>query len=340
MSFLLSTGCASSTPKADLAYFPDGPAAARVVHLKSFDRLSELAPAKPTLAEVLRGVTLSASVGTPAGIDFRDGHLYICDTDLRVVHDWNLATGRARRVGSGGPAHLMTPVDVVVDDNGDLFVADTGLNAVLRISAAATSAQSLKLENADTFRPSSVALRGATLCVSNIAAHTVEMFDAATGEHQAEIGGPGGDLGQLYFPMGVAVDGQDLLVSEMIASRVQVFDAAGKSVRSFGQPGDRYGDMGKPRHLAVGPDHTAIVADADFGRVHLFNAQGQLLLLVGGPSGTPGGTPMPVGVAVARDLPPNITRLVPEGFQADYFFFVTNSVGSPRINLFAVGRAR
>ncbi len=338
--FLLLSGCASSGPKADLAYYPDGPGTARVVHLKSFNRLSDLVAAKPTLAEFLRGDTISAWVGTPAGIDYRDGHLYICDTELGVVHDWNLATGRATRVGSVGEVHLETPVDVAVGAQGDLFVADTGLNAALRINAAGTTAQAMKLEDPEAFRPSSVAVRGSTLYVANIAAHTVELFDAASGAHLGKVGSPGGDPGQLYFPMGVAVDGQELLVSEMIAARVQVFDDGGNSLRTFGQPGDRYGDMGKPRHLAVGPDHTAIVADADFARVHLFNAQGQLLLLVGGASGEIGATPMPVGVTVARELPPNITGLVPDGFEADYFFFVSNSVGSRRINLFAVGRTR
>ena len=53
-----------------------------------------------------------------------------------------------------------------------------------------------------------------------------------------------------------------------------------------------------------------------------------------------GGTPMPVGVAVAPTLPDALTSLVPEHFDAEYYLFVTNSVGSKRIALFAVGAAR
>jgi len=63
-------------------------------------------------------------------------------------------------------------------------------------------------------------------------------------------------------------------------------------------------------------------------------------MLLGGPGPAPGATPMPLGVAVAADVPESIRALVPGDFDAKYFLFVTNSLGSDRIGLYALGLSR
>ena len=45
-------------------------------------------------------------------------------------------------------------------------------------------------------------------------------------------------------------------------------------------------------------------------------------------------------MTVAPTVPERLARLVPADFNARYFFFVANSVGSRRISLFAVGERR
>jgi DNA-binding beta-propeller fold protein YncE len=135
-------------------------------------------------------------------------------------------------------------------------------------------------------------------------------------------------------------DGGNVLVSDSMNGRVQVFNASRTPVRSIGGLGDRYGDMGRPRHVAVGPDDVVFVADAAFARVHVFNMEGQLLMLLGGEEDAPGATPMPVGVAVAPSLPDELAALVPADFDAAYYLFTTNSIGRKRISLYAVGLSR
>jgi hypothetical protein len=61
---------------------------------------------------------------------------------------------------------------------------------------------------------------------------------------------------------------------------------------------------------------------------------------LGEPQDQPGGTPLPVGVAIAPTLPDRLASLVPADFNARYFLFVSNSVGSRRISLFAIGERR
>ncbi len=327
-------------PEAQWVYFPPSPSPPRVVHLKSFNGLYELVPRPPKRWDFLRARTSGPSVGVPAGIDYRRDHLYICDTEFGTVHDWNLATGQASYLGSPATP-LSEPVDVAIASDGTAYVADTGRGDVVVFDPASAVLRSLTLPGHESWRPVAVAIHRERLFVTDITSHRVHVFSTITGQHRGAFGTPGSAPGKLYFPTGVATNATgDIHVAEMMNARVQTFDAAYNPIARFGQPGDRYGDMGKPKHLDVAPDGTIILADAEFAHVHLFNQRGELLLLVGGPNDEPGGTPMPLGVAVADALPDAIASLVPDGFEADYFFFVTNTVGSKQMSLFAVGAMR
>ena len=341
MLLALVVGCATPGPQAEPVYFPARPGNPRVVHLKSFNSLSDLVPSRRSFMDWIRGGPVSPHVGIPAGIAFRAGHLYICDIEINVLHDWDLTSGQAERLGHSGELALAKPVAVAVDEVGTIYVADTGRGEVVAFDSTGRSTHRIRPPDRESYRPVAVAVHGSRLYVADIAGHTIDVFSTEEGRFLEAWGGPGNKPGELYYPMGVATNGSGhVLVSDMMNARIQVFDAKHNPLLSFGQPGDRYGDLGKPKHLAVGPDGTILIADAEFARVHLFNARGQLLLLVGSVDDEPGGTPMPLGVAVARSLPDAVASFVPEDFRADYFFFVSNVVGRKRLSLYAVGSAR
>jgi DNA-binding beta-propeller fold protein YncE len=336
---LLAIGCAVSRPAPDIAYFPAPPAEPHVVHLKSFDRLHDLVAHRPTWAEILRGEPISPHVDTPAGIAFSNGHLYICDSVAGAVQDWDLSTGRAAWIGTGATERLITPVAVAVADSGNVFVADTGRSDVVQFAANGAFLRSMKKPESGTYKPASVAVHGDRLYAADMAAQAVDVYSTADGRHLQTIGGPGSDPGRFAYPSGVTTNSAGaLLVSELLGARVQVLSPDGEVTTSFGQPGDRYGEMGRPKHLAVGPDGVIFVADAGFGRLHLFNAQGQLLMLLGDRTGgNEVNGAIPFGVAVAPSLPHAIASWVPDDFRASYFLFVSHSLGPERLSLYAVG---
>ena len=335
------TGCASAPLRPDPVYFPPSPATPHAVHLKSFNSLANLVPPKASWTDIFCGGAVSPYVSVPAGIAFAGDSLYVCDTGSNTVHRWNLATGQAKRLGAHGDIWLSTPVDVAVDQAGTAYVADTGRGEVVAFDANGECTRQFKPDGRKSYRPVAVAVQGSRLYVADVASHQIDVFSATDGQQVGAFGRVGSDPGTFYYPVGLANDATgNILVSDMMNARVQVFDADHQQVGSFGQPGDRYGDLGKPKRLAVGPDGTIFVADAGFARVHLFNSQGQLLMLLGADGDSPGGTPMPAGVAVAATLPDRLASIVPEGFDARYFLFVTNTVGPKRISLFAVGTGR
>lgn len=335
----LATGCASPQWMAEPVYFPPPPSSPHAVHLKSFNSLDAMVPLRPTFGDLLRGGPIRPFVETPAGIAYQNGHLYLCDTGLRTVHEWDLATGEAKRFGTGGTHGLVTPVAVAVDQRGIVYVADTGRGEVVSFDASGTAGPVFKAPDSDDYRPVAVAVSGEELLVADVTGARIDLFSTMDGHLTRSIGASGAN--QQFFPMGLAVDAPGrTYVTDMMGGRVLVFGSDQMPAQAIGQRGDRYGDMGQPRHLAVGPDGVLFVADAEFAHVHLFSGEGQLLMLLGGPQDQPGGTPLPVGLAIATTLPDRLSALVPADFNAHYFLFVSNSVGSRRISLFAIGAPR
>ncbi len=333
---LAAGGCGPGRITADPVYFPAGGSEAHIVHIKSFNRLGELVRRRVGFLASIRGGVTGPSVGTPAGVAYRDGHLYVCDTEAGAIHDWDLATGQGRWLGVQGDVLLSRPVAVAVDGVGTVYVADRGRGEIVAFDSGGR-VRRMKPGRGGEYKPAALATGGGRLYSADLGEHRIDVFDTADGRHLGSFGGVGSETGKMYYPMGVAIGGGGrVYVSDMMNGRVQAFGASWEAVLSMGKPGDRCGNMGKPRHLAVGPDGVVFVADMEFARVHVFNDRGQLLMLFGGDEDRSGGTLMPVGVAVAAAVPEAVASLVPEGFGARYFVFVTNTIGEKRISLYGV----
>ena len=335
------SGCSTPAPCGDWVYYPLPPSPPRAVHLKSFNALEAIAPRSSRGWEALSGAKRSGGfVKSPLGIAYGGGHLYICDTALHCVHDWDLATGASRRITGKGDSILQTPTAVAVQSDGRTFVSDTGRGEVVEFAPDGSVVRLLKPRS--SFRPVAlVCCRGPgglcqdhELLVVDAAAGQVDVFSTTDGSvlRSLNLSFAGGGL-----PMGVAASDGRTYVSDMLGGRILVCDELGQLFSQFSQRGDRYGDLGQPRGIAIDSDGVLYVADPEFGHVHLFNELGQLLMLLGGPESLSAATAFPVSVAVAADVPENIRRLVPPGFSARTFLFVSNSVGEKRINLFAIG---
>ncbi len=338
LGLCVGAGCSSRRPTAEWVYFPPAPAQPRVVHLASFNALYELVSPPSTWRTAFRGRGVSPYVARPACVAYHRGHLYIGDAGLGVVHDWDLASGRARRIGQRGEVRLSKPVGVAVGDDYTVYVADTGRGEVVAFDVTSGRPRRMRPAGADSYRPVAAAVAGARLYVACADEHRVDVFSLPSGEHLSHFGESGRSPGQFSYPMGITADAKkNLLVADMMNGRVQVFTDRFVMQRTIGQAGNRYGSFGKPRGVAVGPDGVLFVADAEFAHVHLFDESGRLLMLFGGAVDGPGGTPLPVGVAIAESLPDTLASRVPEGFRAAYFLFVVNSVGAKRISLFAIG---
>jgi hypothetical protein len=336
-SLMGAAGCSAPQPKPQPVYFPAPPSQPRVVHLKSFNSVDELVKPRGGWLDAFLGGYHGVGVGTPGGLAYWRDHLFICDTTVNAVHRWNLATGQSRTIGADGS--LRKPVAVAVDDAGTTYVADSARGEVVVFDADRRLLRTIRAPGVEAYRPVAVAVSADALFVADLEHHRIDKFNLA-GEYVASFGGPGTEKGKLYYPCGVGVDPKGyVVVSDTFNARLHYFELGSlHGIGAYGSAGDRIGDFGKPRQLAVAPDGAAFIADAEFARIQVWNSLHGCLMLFGGSDDAPGHTPLPVGVAIAESVPDSIETFVPPDFAPEYYVFVSNTVGTHRLSVFAVGR--
>lgn len=220
------------------------------------------APATPTTkSDITRGTIttyaggdINTSLSSPAGLAMDGaGNLYIADSGNEVIRriDTNgVMTTVAGQVGNANPypgdgvlataATLSAPWSVAIDPDGNLYIADTGNNAVRRVDALTgiitTVVSNLNAPRSLAFDPAGV------LYVANSADNTV-LRVSATGTTTTYVGIPtpnggsfAGDGGaasaaHLNGPAALAFDPQgNLYIADSANNRVRRVDAASRVI--------------------------------------------------------------------------------------------------------------
>jgi len=184
--------------------------------------------------------TITREIGTtmyrPSGIDAFGSTLAVADTgNHRIV----LATNDSvTTIGGRGDdeGQLRRPADVAFDDNGRLYVADTGNQRIQRF---------------------------------------ISSDEGAGWTADLAFGGWGAFPGLFAEPTAIDVEGDRLYVADAINHRVQVFDLDGNFLDLWGMhalvPREGEGRIHYPNGIAVGHDvRRAVVAEAFERRVQFF----------------------------------------------------------------------
>ncbi len=337
-------GCAS-VPLGDLdktqraTLYPAPPAQPRIAFLTGFDSADLALPPNNRLRQFLfgRGEVESLPIVKPYGLAAGLETLLICDTQQSVVHVMNFATGRSTVLGAGGREPLVKPVSVALDETGHRYVADAGRQQIVVFSPDDQPIRSLGGSVGHPFKPVAVACDRDTLLVANGAMRRIERIDAMTGELLGVLPLADGDA-QTYWPTGIDLDDQGFVLAvDQFNGRVLRLSGDGKLHWSVGSAGSGGGQFARPRHVAAGPDGISYITDAGFQRVHMYDADGRLLMRFGGGGEAPGSLSLPAGIAVDSSLLPYFRRYLPDGFDAEYLIFVSDQFGDHRINVYAKG---
>jgi len=118
-------------------------------------------------------------------------------------------------------------------------------------------------------------------------------------------GSKGSEPGQFNEPWGIAISPTgEVWVADTWNHRIQVFDSQGHLLRFWGQPGAVSSPNGNgkllygPREIAFDPQGHACITDTGNKRVLCYDAEGQVILAVGGEGDGPGQFREPVGLAI------------------------------------------
>jgi tripartite motif-containing protein 71 len=198
-----------------------------------------------------------------------DGTFYVADPGNHRIQKFGPDRTFLTAWGSEGkePGQLITPIDLVVDEQGRVYVLDS-------------------YRNRSPAEPGTGA---------------VQVFDA-DGQFLAEWGEPGSEPRQLKGPFGIglAPDGT-VLVAELDNNRVQRFTREGEFLDGWGGQGSDDGEFVWAMDAAVDAEGRVFVADYSNHRVQVFNRDGQFLAAWGAFGTDAGQFTSALGVAMGSD---------------------------------------
>lgn len=203
-------------------------------------RLGTLGPLEPGTGD--------GEIGEPAGIALDDAkNIYLLDEDGCRVVKLDGAGRYLRSFGARGlgPSCLRDPRDLEVTRDGEMLLADTRNNRVLRWTRDGTPSLVLGPEVDE--------------------------------DEDTEIAS-GSAPGQFDAPAGVTADARGrIYVADTNNHRIQVFDADGAFLRAFGREGEGVGEIKFPTDVRVDGRGAIFVFDLDGRRLQKYSPAGDLV---------------------------------------------------------------
>ena len=220
------------------------------------------------------------NVDGPSGLTIdRLGRLLVADTHFYRVLVYSADGALLFQIGDGvqgtTPGRFGYPTDVVIDKDGNFYVAEYGEND--RIQVFDPSGKWLRewgghgFELGQFMRPRALVMDDQErLYVADSCNHRIQVFDKF-GKILNVWGERGSKPGQMAYPYDIAIgpDGA-LYVCEYGNNRVQKFSKEGQSLATWGGPGRESGQLNNPWALAVDREGEVSVIDSNNHRVQRF----------------------------------------------------------------------
>ncbi|MFD2512359.1 IPT/TIG domain-containing protein [Pontibacter locisalis] len=178
------------------------------------------------------------------------------------------------------------PKGIVVDQVGNIFVADTKNHRILKYDQQGIiilSFGSFGLEPGQLNTPTQLAVdNDGNLYVADTENHRIQVFDQQ-GAFIREIGASV-DPAMQFYPSDVSVDSYgNVYVADIAHHKILVYSSAGKLIKSFGSKGTGNGQFTTPSFsIAVDASGFIYVSDnSNRSRIQKFNAAGDYILSFG-----------------------------------------------------------
>ena len=251
-----------------------------------------------TPVHVIKGLNYPMSIAIS-----RDSDIIVCDW-----HKITMYTLRGEKIcqfGSEGKekGQFSYPQGVALDDDGCIFVSDSGNNRIQKFTFDGQYIISVcgkKLINLFD-SPRGLKVNNNKLYVCDSINNRIHVFDREL-NYLTHIGGSmGSGPGQFNGPHDIAWDSSSMLyVADRGNGRIQVFNEDGKYVREFGQEGRGHGEFYRPYYIDVACD-SVHVSEAGNHRVSVFDTSGRFVCTIGRGGRGHGELLRPYGIAVSED---------------------------------------
>ena len=240
----------------------------------------------------------------PFAVAFDDvGRILVTDSGLAALLRFDRQGKIMDVFGTTGPVTLKKPLGLGTGPDGTIYVADVGLQRVVafdpegKFKAVYGHAQELVNPTDAAVSPD-----GSKLFVADSKAHQIVVFDLESAQKLSSFGGRGEGEGEFNFPTALTFDPEgNLLVVDQLNSRMQLMTAEGEFLDQIGSLGVGFGDLVRPKDVAVDEIGLIYLTDGAFNNVQLFDSDLALLTFVGEGGRQPGQFRIASGVAVRGD---------------------------------------
>ena len=180
-----------------------------------------------------------------------------------------------------GDGQFEWPVQLITDEEGDLFVSDEAVHRITRFHADGEFVSKFGDEGEEPGQlkgPAGIAFDPeGNLVVVDSQNHRVQRF-TSDGEYLDGFGSQGSEPGQFELPMGLHVDELgNVYVADWGNQRVQKLSPSGEPLMVIGQKGSGDGEFNRPTGVAVDGHGDIYVCDWGNNRVQLFNQEGRYI---------------------------------------------------------------
>ena len=256
-----------------------------------------------------------------------DGNIYFSDTANHRVRRIDRETGLIRTVagsgaagslgegGQGTDARLNSPEGLAFDSNGDLYIADTANNRVLKLDIVSGVISRIAGDGHDSFKGENINAREASLnrpkalaideddnlYLADSRNNRIRVIDLDTnqistlaGNNQTGFGGDGGAArgARLANPEGVAVDPNgNIIIADTGNRRIRRVEAGNGTISTIAGNGSVIyaGDggpateasMSAPRRVAAEPNGNVFISDALDHRIRAIKSDGTMTTVAG-----------------------------------------------------------
>jgi DNA-binding beta-propeller fold protein YncE len=198
------------------------------------------------------------------------GNIWTTDNGNHVVRKFSAAGELLQTIGEvdvpgGGRQHFRSPDDVVFNQKGELFVADSGNGRIVHLNGDGTyiSEWGTKGEAPGQFK-----------MAHGLAIDSEErIYVADRGNNRVQVFTPDGTLKAVWSgfgnPFGLLVVGPELLVSDGDAHKIFHLDRAGRVAASWGGPAV----LELPHFMAIDREGNLLLAEVNGKRVQIFSKE-------------------------------------------------------------------
>ena len=214
--------------------------------------------------------------------------VYVFDKPAGELKVWDFAVGLRR---------FVAPIGIALGEGGSVWVADAELKLLAHIGPDGTPLAPIGAGILQ--RPTGLARDPATglLYVSDTYAHDIKVF-TPDGKLERIIGERGENPGEFNYPTHLTLARGKLYVADTMNSRIQVIPLTGGEPQVVGKRGLFYGNLVRPKGVAVDNENNIYVVESYYDNLLVFNEAGEFLMPIGGMGQTTGKFYLPAGVGV------------------------------------------